>query len=129
MMTDLTQAGNANAWLFASIVEACPGFLYFIDDAGNVLISNQDTAVIVIRINADVFVYLNQCPHQGRRLDYAPGKFLYKNGALICAAHGASFEMRSGLCQQGPCRGESLQSLGSEVLPDKQSIRVFLTAN
>lgn len=41
MMTDLTQAGNANAWLFASIVEACPGFLYFIDDAGNVLISNH----------------------------------------------------------------------------------------
>ena len=97
--------------------------------ACNVLINNQDTAVIVIRIKADVFVYLNQCPHQGRRLDYAPGKFLYKNGALICAAHGASFEMRSGLCQQGPCRGESLQSLGSEVLPDKQSIRVFLTAN
>lgn len=97
--------------------------------ACNVLINNQDTAVILIRIKADVFVYLNQCPHQGRRLDYAPGKFLVKNGSLICAAHGASFEMRSGLCQQGPCRGESLQSLGSEVLPGKQSIRVFLTAN
>lgn len=41
MMTDFKQAENANAWLFASIVEACPGFLYFIDDAGNVLISNH----------------------------------------------------------------------------------------
>lgn len=40
-MTDYKQAENANAWLFASIVEACPGFLYFIDDAGNILISNH----------------------------------------------------------------------------------------
>lgn len=40
-MTDYKQSENANAWLFASIVEACPGFLYFIDDAGNVLISNH----------------------------------------------------------------------------------------
>ncbi len=97
--------------------------------ACNVLINNQDAAVIVVRIKGNVFVYLNQCPHQGRRLDYAPGKFLYKNGALICAAHGASFEMSSGLCQQGPCRGESLQLLGSDVLPDKQSIRVYLKEN
>ena len=53
MMTDLTQEGNANAWLFASIVEACPGFLYFIDDAGNVLgLANRfGSAHDILRMN------------------------------------------------------------------------------
>jgi nitrite reductase/ring-hydroxylating ferredoxin subunit len=50
----------------------------------------------------------NCCPHQGRRLDYAPGKFLIFKEQLVCAAHGATFELEEGLCVGGPCRGEHL---------------------
>jgi nitrite reductase/ring-hydroxylating ferredoxin subunit len=89
------------------------------------LIDSQEKSLIVIKINGQIHAYLNQCPHQGRRLDYAPGQFLYKNNILVCAAHGASFEMVSGVCLQGPCRGESLLEYVCEVMPDQQSLRVF----
>ena len=47
---------------------------------------------IVLRRQGDVVqAWLNICPHAGRRLDYAPGKFLLDQGRLVCAAHGASF--------------------------------------
>ena len=62
--------------------------------------------------------WLNCCPHQGRRLDYAPGKFLIHKGQLVCAAHGATFELEEGLCVGGPCRGEHLTSVAVEALPD-----------
>lgn len=59
-----------------------------------------------------VRAWLNVCPHAGRRLDWAPGKFiLSKDGLLVCAVHGASFETAGGLCTAGPCRGESLRAV------------------
>ena len=62
--------------------------------------------------NGDVRAWLNVCPHAGRRLDWAPGKFLRaKDGQLVCAAHGASFELASGECTAGPCRGERLRGV------------------
>lgn len=60
----------------------------------------------------DVRAFLNVCPHAGRRLDWAPGKFLRaKDGLLVCAAHGASFDLGSGECMAGPCRGERLRGV------------------
>ncbi len=74
----------------------------------NPLIRGESTPLIVIRCGDTVQVYANRCPHQGRRLDYAPDRFLIKDATLVCAAHGAVFGMADGLCLQGPCRGESL---------------------
>ncbi len=60
--------------------------------------------------------WLNVCPHAGRRLDWAPGKFLRsKDGLLVCAVHGASFELIHGECVAGPCRGERLREVAVEV--------------
>ena len=73
-------------------------------------------SVIVWRQDGEVRAWLNVCPHAGRRLDWAPGRFLVKDGVLICAAHGASFDTRDGLCTAGPCRGESLRGLRVCVL-------------
>jgi nitrite reductase/ring-hydroxylating ferredoxin subunit len=54
--------------------------------------------------------YLNVCPHQGRRMDYAPDQFLLSpSGTLICPAHGAEFRTEDGFCINGPCRGARLQ--------------------
>lgn len=83
--------------------------------AFNTLIDGNNVSLLVVRSPSQFSVYLNQCPHQGRRLDYAPGQFLTKSGNIICAAHGATFELATGLCVQGPCRGESLQSLPAEL--------------
>ncbi|TBR36923.1 MULTISPECIES: Rieske (2Fe-2S) protein [Dyella] len=71
--------------------------------------------LIIIRRGERVHAYMNICPHAGRRLDWAPGKFLLKNDILVCAAHGASFQAQDGLCVGGPCRGEHLRSVAVRV--------------
>jgi nitrite reductase/ring-hydroxylating ferredoxin subunit len=64
------------------------------------------------------------CPHAGRRLDWAPGKFLRdKQGHLVCAAHGATFELEGGVCVAGPCRGAALRAVDVEVRDGVVSLR------
>ena len=72
-------------------------------------------SLILLRRGIQVRGYLNVCPHAGRRLDYAPGKFLLKNDTLICAVHGATFNQADGLCIAGPCRGEHLREVAVQV--------------
>lgn len=60
--------------------------------------------LVVMRQGDQVFAYHNECPHAGRSLEYAPGKFLVKDGRIICAAHGAVFAVNTGDCLGGPCR-------------------------
>ena len=73
------------------------------------LIDGAGESVLLLREGAQVRAWLNICPHAGRRLDWAPGQFLRsRDGLLVCAAHGASFELREGACVAGPCRGQSL---------------------
>ena len=90
----------------------------------NASIAGIDASLIVVGHASQFRVYLNQCPHQGRRLDYAPGQFLAKSGNIICAAHGATFNLESGLCVQGPCRGESLLDLPAEVIDGRLQVDV-----
>ena len=74
-------------------------------------------SLIVHRAGDTVRAWLNICPHAGRRLDWAPGKFLLsKDGLLVCAAHGASFELHHGLCVAGPCRGDALRAVAVYVV-------------
>jgi len=61
-------------------------------------------SLIVLRQGAHAYAYHNECPHAGRRLDWSPGKFLVKDGAVICAAHGATFDVPTGAYLAGPCR-------------------------
>ena len=76
-------------------------------------------SVIVHRDGDEVRAWLNVCPHAGRRLDWAPGQFLKsKDGHLVCAAHGASFELVRGDCVAGPCRGDSLRAVAVQVRDD-----------
>ncbi len=73
-----------------------------------------DAQSLLLHRDADsrVRAWLNVCPHAGRRLDWSPGQFLRsKDGLLVCAVHGASFDLGNGLCVAGPCRGESLREV------------------
>ncbi|MFI4969043.1 MAG: Rieske (2Fe-2S) protein [Lysobacterales bacterium] len=71
--------------------------------------------LILLRRGGQVFAYHNECPHAGRRLEYAPGRFLVRDGRLTCAVHGATFKTDSGACVGGPCRS-GLVSLPVEVV-------------
>lgn len=73
-------------------------------------------SLLLYRDGDQVRAWLNICPHAGRRLDWAPGQFLKsRDGLLVCAAHGASFELVGGECVAGPCRGESLRAVAVTV--------------
>jgi nitrite reductase/ring-hydroxylating ferredoxin subunit len=73
-------------------------------------------SLILHRDGDTVRAWLNVCPHAGRRLDWAPGKFLKdKQGRLVCAVHGATFELKQGECIAGPCRGAALRTIDVAV--------------
>jgi nitrite reductase/ring-hydroxylating ferredoxin subunit len=74
-------------------------------------LGGERQSVILRREGERVQAWLNVCPHAGRRLDYAPGRFLLDQGRLVCAAHGASFELEGGRCVAGPCKGAALVPL------------------
>lgn len=81
-------------------------------------------SVILHRKGDTVHAWLNICPHAGRRLDWAPGKFLMsKDGLLVCAAHGASFELHAGACVAGPCRGDALRAVAVDVVEGRVVVR------
>lgn len=73
-------------------------------------------ALILYRDGSRVTAWCNVCPHAGRRLDWAPGQFLRsRDGALVCAVHGATFDLTSGECTAGPCRGQTLGAVAVEL--------------
>lgn len=76
------------------------------------VVDGSAESLILLRQGDAVRAWLNICPHAGRRLDWSPGKFLRsKDGLLVCAAHGASFELAHGACVAGPCRGQSMRAV------------------
>ena len=80
------------------------------------MIDGDAESLVLYRLGDEVRAWLNVCPHAGRRLDWAPGQFLKsKDGHLVCAAHGASFELGRGDCVAGPCRGDSLRAVPVQV--------------
>lgn len=78
-------------------------------------VNGMQRAYIVTSSDGQFHAYRNVCPHAGRRLDWAPGRFLLKDGVMVCAAHGACFRIETGLCISGPCQGEELQRIGVRV--------------
>lgn len=81
------------------------------------MLPGGDAESLILHRDGDmVRAWLNVCPHAGRRLDWAPGRFLKsKSGELVCAVHGATFELQGGVCVAGPCRGDSLRAVAIET--------------
>lgn len=80
------------------------------------IVDGDPESLLLLRDGDAVRGWLNICPHAGRRLDWSPGKFLRsKAGDLVCAVHGATFELGRGECIAGPCRGASLRAVALEV--------------
>lgn len=66
----------------------------------------------VVRQGDKVFAYQNFCVHVGHQLNWMPDGFLTKDkSSIICASHGAQYEIATGLCFRGPCMGKSLRKV------------------
>ncbi len=76
----------------------------------------------VVRRNNDVVGWRNFCPHKGYEGSSMPWKKdRYLNGKrskIICSAHGAMFDIETGVCSMGPCLGEALKSVDVQVGSD-----------
>lgn len=75
--------------------------------------------LMVFRLGERLLAYHNACPHEGRSLNFAPDRFLIgDDGLLVCAHHGAAFDLESGSCVQGPCKGSSLRAIEIRIRDD-----------
>lgn len=73
--------------------------------------------IVIVRWGRQVFGYLNRCPHNGVNLDWERNQFLDGNGTrLMCGKHGATFELGTGACVDGPCEGQGLTPIALAVL-------------
>jgi nitrite reductase/ring-hydroxylating ferredoxin subunit len=77
-----------------------------------VILGDRPLRGFVVRKGANVFAYVNRCPHAGQPLNRTPDGFLDSTNRLIlCRTHGAMFDIESGVCVEGMCVGEALQRL------------------
>ena len=73
-------------------------------------------AVFAVRQGDTVFVYENSCPHIGSPLDSMARGFLNDDETHIeCDTHGALFQIDDGVCISGPCAGDVLSAVVSDV--------------
>lgn len=65
--------------------------------------------LVLRRSGTQVRAWLNVCPQDGHRMEWAPGLFHMDGAVLRCANRSAKFALdRNGVCVEGPCRGRSL---------------------
>lgn len=76
------------------------------------IVLNKDGArvsVFVLKYRGHILGYVNSCPHVRLPLNWTADVFLdVSRTYLFCANHGAHFDVMSGLCIRGPCKGQSL---------------------
>ena len=64
--------------------------------------------------------YVNRCRHMPTALDFVRDEFISEDGRFLrCYTHGALYEFATGLCIDGPCKGESLYRLPVRVDRDE----------
>lgn len=89
-----------------------------IPDGGSrgLLPRNGDDQLCVVRQGHEVFAWLNDCPHEHRPMEYRQDRFLSGDGShIVCYAHSAHFDIRTGHCFAGPCTGQHLVKVPVQV--------------
>lgn len=82
------------------------------------LATGRDT-LFVVRRGPQLHAYVNACPHHGTPMAWRKDAYLDGTGEhIVCAAHGAQFEIHSGLCTLGPCLGDRLTPVALSVGAD-----------
>lgn len=81
---------------------------------------DQWGAVLLTRSGSKVAAFHNRCPHAGYPLQHADGRVRVQQGRyVVCGAHGASYEMKTGACAGGPCNGDALTRIAIVVAGDE----------
>jgi nitrite reductase/ring-hydroxylating ferredoxin subunit len=72
--------------------------------------------IFVVHRAGAVRAWVDRCPHHGTPLPWRRDAYLNAAGdRIVCAAHGALFELEGGVCVQGPCLGDRLQPVACAV--------------
>ena len=72
--------------------------------------------LFALRQGDHVQVFINSCPHIGVALDWLPNRFLSTDATqIVCAMHGARFRLSDGMCVEGPCLGDRLESVMIQI--------------
>ena len=70
-------------------------------------------SLLVLRLDREILIYENRCPHTRESLDPTGGSVASPDGQLIhCQRHAAVFIASTGECVGGPCLGENLTPVG-----------------
>ena len=70
----------------------------------------------IVRQGGEIFAYQNICMHVGHPLNWQPDRFLTEDGNhIVCASHGAVYNIGDGVCVSGPCRGKELRKVAVEI--------------
>ncbi len=73
--------------------------------------------IFIVLDGEHVYGYRDRCPHRGTPLAWKPDDYLDARGQhLICATHGALFEIDTGRCIAGPCAGAALEPVAVKVI-------------
>lgn len=74
-------------------------------------------SIFVVRQGSTLYAYRDLCPHYGdTALPWRKDGYLDGAGQhIVCASHGARFEIATGLCISGPCKGQTLTGITLEV--------------
>jgi len=74
----------------------------------------------LINDRGSFYAYVNRCRHMPTPLDFVRDEFISDDGRYLrCYTHGALYEFATGLCVDGPCKGESLYRLPVRVDRDE----------
>lgn len=83
-------------------------------------LGNGRPSVFVVKKDSALYAYRDLCPHYGNtQLPWKKDEYLDRAGeVIVCAAHGARFDIESGKCISGPCLGQSLTAVTLHVSND-----------
>jgi nitrite reductase/ring-hydroxylating ferredoxin subunit len=87
----------------------------------------HEQKVFVVRRGDCVDVWRDNCPHEHVPMAWRRDEYLNKRRTrIVCAAHGAQFDMESGVCTLGPCLGQALERVAHHMVGDGIVIRTTL---
>lgn len=72
-------------------------------------------SILFIQTEHGPKAFFNVCQHLPVPLDAGSGEPPIVDGDWVCGTHGARYELSTGFCHAGPCRGAALVELRLEV--------------
>jgi nitrite reductase/ring-hydroxylating ferredoxin subunit len=79
-------------------------------------------SVFVVKYGGAIHGYVNSCPHARLPLNWRDDQFFDTTGLyLLCANHSAYFDIQTGQCVRGPCKGQFLNAF-NVVIKDNEIV-------